>query len=106
MASLSPVTAGRPVGEVRFVRMILLPVHQTSHRRVFHDSDHAECDEKCRRRLDRTDSHTAGGGDVGSRQKEQKHRRFDRRVVQTPHRARHTDDETDGQTDGQKPCSA
>ena len=23
--------------------MILLPVHQTSHRRVFHDSDHAEC---------------------------------------------------------------
>jgi len=28
------------------------------------------CDEKYRRRLDRTDSHTAGGGDVGSRQKE------------------------------------
>jgi len=25
--------------------VILLPVHQTSHRRVFHDSDHAECDE-------------------------------------------------------------
>ena len=43
MASLSPVTAGRPVGEARFVRVILLPVHQTSHRRVFHDSDHAEC---------------------------------------------------------------
>jgi len=39
------VTAGRPVGEVRFVRVILLPVHQTSHRRVFHDSDHAECYE-------------------------------------------------------------
>jgi len=37
------VTAGRPVGEARFVRVILLPVHQTSHRRVFHDSDHAEC---------------------------------------------------------------
>ena len=45
MASLSPVTAGRPVGEARFVRVILLPVHQTSHRRVFHDSDHPECVE-------------------------------------------------------------
>ena len=46
MASLSPVTAGQPVGEARFVRAILLPVHQTSHRRVFHDSDHAECVEE------------------------------------------------------------
>jgi len=43
MASLSPVTAGRPVGEARFVREILLPVRTPSLRRVFHDSDHAEC---------------------------------------------------------------
>jgi len=37
------VTAGRPVGEARFVRAILLPVRTPSLRRVFHDSDHAEC---------------------------------------------------------------
>ena len=43
MASLSPVTAGRPVGEARFVRAILLPVRKPSLRRVFRDSDHAEC---------------------------------------------------------------
>jgi len=43
MASLSPATAGRPVGEARFVRVILLPVRKPSLRRVFRDSDHAEC---------------------------------------------------------------
>jgi len=43
MASLSPVTAGRPVGEARFVCAILLPVRTPSLRRVFRDSDHAEC---------------------------------------------------------------
>ena len=52
MASLSPVTAGQPVGEARFVRAILLTVRTPSLRRVFRDSDHAECervvDEACR----------------------------------------------------------
>ena len=43
MASLSPVTAGQPVGEARFVCAILLPVRTPSLRRVFRDSDHAEC---------------------------------------------------------------
>ena len=43
MASLSPVTAGQPVGKARFVRAILLPVRTPSLRRVFRDSDHAEC---------------------------------------------------------------
>ena len=43
MASLSPVTARRPVGEARFVRAILLPVRTPSLRRVFRDFDHAEC---------------------------------------------------------------
>jgi len=43
MASQSPVTAGQPVGEARFVRTILLPVRTPSLRRVFRDSDHAEC---------------------------------------------------------------
>ena len=43
MASLSPVTAGRPVGEIRFVGAILLPVRTPSLRHVFRDSDHAEC---------------------------------------------------------------
>jgi len=43
MAFLSPVTAGRPVGEARFVLAILLPVRTPSLRRVFRDSDHAEC---------------------------------------------------------------
>ena len=42
MASLSPVTARRAVGEARFVRARLLPVYTPSHRRVFRDSDHAE----------------------------------------------------------------
>jgi len=37
MASLSPVTAGQPVGNARSVRAVLLLVHQTSHRRVFRD---------------------------------------------------------------------
>jgi len=37
------VTAGQPVGEARFVRAILLPVRTPSLRRVFRDSDHAEC---------------------------------------------------------------
>jgi len=45
MAFLSPVTAGQPVGEARFVRAILLPVRTPSLRRVFRDSDHAECVE-------------------------------------------------------------
>jgi len=31
------------VGEARFVRATLLPVRTTSLRRVFRDSDHAEC---------------------------------------------------------------
>ena len=31
------------VGEARFVRAILLPVRMPSLRRVFRDSDHAEC---------------------------------------------------------------
>ena len=43
VASLSPVTAVQPVGEARFVRAILLPVRTPSLRRVFGDSDHAEC---------------------------------------------------------------
>jgi len=43
MASLSPVTAGQPVAEARFVRTILLPARTPSLRRVFRDSDHAEC---------------------------------------------------------------
>jgi len=43
MASLSPVTAMRPVGEARLVRTILLPVRMPTLRRVFRDSDHAEC---------------------------------------------------------------
>jgi len=43
MASLLPVTAGQPVGEARFVRSTLLPVRTPSLRRVFRDSDHAEC---------------------------------------------------------------
>jgi len=43
MASLSPETAGKPVVEARFVRAILLPVRTPLLRRVFRDSDHAEC---------------------------------------------------------------
>ena len=43
MASLLPVTAGQPVGEARFVRSTLLPVRTPLLRRVFRDSDHAEC---------------------------------------------------------------
>jgi len=43
MASLSPVTVGQPVWEARFVGAILLPVRKPSLRRVFLDSDHAEC---------------------------------------------------------------
>jgi len=45
------VTAGRPVGEAKFVREILLPVRTPSLRRVFHDSDHAEChkSEPCKK---------------------------------------------------------
>jgi len=45
MAFLSPVTAGQPVGEARFVRAILLPVRTPSLRRVFRDFYHAECVE-------------------------------------------------------------
>ena len=40
---LSPVTAGRPLGEARFVLAILITVRKPSLRRVFRDSDHAEC---------------------------------------------------------------
>jgi len=43
MASLSQVTAEQPVGEARFVRAILLAVRTPLLRRVFRDSDHAEC---------------------------------------------------------------
>ena len=43
VASLSPVTAGRPVGEARFVLTILLPVRTLSLSRVFRDSDYTEC---------------------------------------------------------------
>ena len=46
-ASLSPATAGKPVGEARFVRAILLPVRKPSLRRVFRDSDHADCLNRC-----------------------------------------------------------
>jgi len=53
MASLSPVTAEQPVGEARFVRAILLPVRTPLLRRVFRDSDHAECRLSGRLALDR-----------------------------------------------------
>jgi len=43
MASLSPVMAGQPVAEAKFVRTILLPALTPSLRRVFRDSDHADC---------------------------------------------------------------
>ena len=42
MASLSPVLAGQPVAEAKFVRTILLPALTPSLRRVFRDSDHAD----------------------------------------------------------------
>jgi len=42
MAFLSPVTAGQPVGEARFVRAILLPVRTPS---LVAEYDHAECVE-------------------------------------------------------------